>query len=87
MSPMSRRKLFKQTSIGAASAGVFLAAPGFASIPSASAAQASTGPLPDEPLAAYVRNAASGEISLLIGRREIVFHDSELVRRLVQASL
>ena len=86
MSPFSRRSLIKQTSLGAASAGALFAMPGLAA-PRAAAASRPAVTLPAEPLAAYVRNAATGEISLLIGRREIVFHDPELVRRLVQATL
>ena len=85
MAMFTRRGLIKQTSVGAATAGALLAVPGLASMRSASAAPALT--LPVEPMAAYVRNAASGEISLLIGRREVVIHDPDLVRRLVQATL
>lgn len=86
MPTFTRRGLIKQSSLGAATAGALLAVPGLASGPAEAAAAASVA-LPTEPMAAYVRNAASGEVSLLIGRREIVIHDPELVRRLAQATM
>jgi hypothetical protein len=86
MPTFTRRGLIKQSSIGAATAGALLAVPGLASGPAGAAASASV-TLPTEPMAAYVRNAASGEISLLIGRREIVIHDPELVQRLAKATM
>jgi hypothetical protein len=85
MATFSRRGLIKQTSLGAATAGALFAAPTF--VHAASAASALAVPMPREPLAAYVHNAASGEISLLVGQREVIIHDPELVRRLVQAAL
>ena len=39
-----------------------------------------------EPLLAHVRDRASGEIVLLVGTREVVIHDRELVLRLVKAA-
>jgi len=39
-----------------------------------------------EPLLAHVRNRATGEIALLVGTREVVIHDRELVMRLVKAA-
>jgi hypothetical protein len=50
-------------------------------IHTASAAGAVAGPL-----VAYVRNAATGEVTILHGTREIVVHDPELVKRLVHAA-
>jgi hypothetical protein len=38
------------------------------------------------PLVAHVRDAASGEISLLVGTREIKLHNPELVRQFVKAA-
>jgi hypothetical protein len=39
-----------------------------------------------EPILAHVRDLSSGEINLLVGEREVVLHDPQLVARLYQAS-
>ena len=39
-----------------------------------------------EPLVARVKDAASGEIELFLGERQLTYHDPELVARLVRAS-
>ena len=57
----------------------------------ASAVPAAQASLPEgasltEPLLAHVRDLSSGEISLLVGQREIVLNDPGLVARLYQAS-
>ena len=38
------------------------------------------------PLVAYVRDARKGEVSVMVGEREVVVHDPELVARLTHAS-
>lgn len=89
MAKLTRRGLLKHTSLGAAAAGALLAVPALTSAQTASVAPpaaARTLPVLTEPLAAYVRDAASGEITLLIGTRELTVHDPELLRRLVQAA-
>ncbi len=87
MAKLTRRGFIGQTSAGAVALGA-LAAPGLVA-----AAQAA-GPVgthtaagePNEPLMAHVRNASTGEVALLVGTREVVVHDHELVRRLVKAA-
>jgi hypothetical protein len=39
-----------------------------------------------EPMTAYVRDAATGEISVMVGHREIVTKDPQLIRRLQRAA-
>jgi hypothetical protein len=39
-----------------------------------------------QPMVAYVSNASRGEISLLVGDREVTYHDSDMVRRLIKAA-
>jgi hypothetical protein len=34
----------------------------------------------------YVRNLAKGEVGILVGEREIVYHDTDLVKRLLKAT-
>jgi hypothetical protein len=43
-------------------------------------------PLPAfaQPMVAYVHNAASGELSLMVGTQEMTIHDPDLVARLFQ---
>jgi hypothetical protein len=38
-----------------------------------------------EPLVAHVRNVATGEVAVLMGTREVVYHDRALVGRLLGA--
>jgi hypothetical protein len=38
------------------------------------------------PLVAYLRDVAVGEIGLLVGTREIIVRDRELVQRLLRAA-
>ena len=40
-----------------------------------------------EPLVAQVRDAASGEISIMSGMREVVVKDTQLVQRLLRAMI
>jgi len=37
-----------------------------------------------DPIVAYIHNAASGELSLMVGTREMTIHDPDLVARLFQ---
>lgn len=45
-----------------------------------------TAPTLAEPIAAYVRDSGAGEITLLVGTREVVVRDFDLVARLVRAA-
>ncbi|MBV8303471.1 MAG: hypothetical protein JOZ04_04620 [Acidimicrobiia bacterium] len=39
-----------------------------------------------EPLVARVRDAATGEIELFLGERQVIYHDPDLAARLVRAA-
>jgi hypothetical protein len=39
-----------------------------------------------QPMVAYVRDASRGEIALMVGDREVSYHDSEMVARLIKAA-
>lgn len=39
-----------------------------------------------EPMVAHISNLAQGEVSVLVGTREVVVQDAQLVARLVQAA-
>jgi hypothetical protein len=83
----NRRSFIAQTSVAAAAA--------LAIVPSLTrsrivvdppALPAVSAPSFAEPLAAYVRDAATGEISIMVGTREVIVRDVNLVARLIQAA-
>ncbi|HLX40636.1 MAG TPA: hypothetical protein VKR42_08885 [Ktedonobacteraceae bacterium] len=88
MSKLSRRRFFKQTSATAATFGVLAALPTMAATEAPVEVPAAEASIADftEPLMAHVSDLASGEISLLMGTREIIFRDPQLVMRLLQAA-
>ncbi len=45
-----------------------------------------SGPLPDEPVMAYVSDPERGEVTVLSGTQETTFHDPALARRLLKAA-
>jgi hypothetical protein len=46
----------------------------------------SSGATMSEPLVAYINNSQTGEIILLAGAQEFVLHDTELVKRFLDAT-
>ena len=88
MAKLTRRGFIKKTSVGAATLGALVAVPRLAEVDAAPQPHAAGGPTAGhhEPLLAHVRNRATGEIALLVGTREVVIHDRELVMRLVKAA-
>ncbi len=89
MSKLTRRG-FIHTSVGAATglaaAGALGAAPKLAGAlvrPDRSTPLAHGAP---QPMVAYVRDASRGEIALMVGDREVSYHDSEMVARLIKAA-
>jgi hypothetical protein len=92
------RRAFLQGSAGAAAgAAVILATPKVAAIaldspgssvpaePKAVVTKAS-GPAPAEPVTAYVRDAARGEVTVMSGKQETTYKDPALVKRLLDAA-
>ena len=88
MAKLTRRDLIKQTSAGAAALGALAAVPGLAGAQGAPEAHAAGPSAADRngPLVAYLRDVAAGEIGLLVGTREIIVRDRELVQRLLRAA-
>ncbi|HKC73630.1 MAG TPA: twin-arginine translocation signal domain-containing protein [Chloroflexota bacterium] len=88
MAKLTRRDLIKQTSAGAAALGALAAVPGLAGAQGAPQAHAAGLSAADRngPLVAYLRDEAVGEIGLLVGTREIIVRDRELVQRLLTAA-
>jgi hypothetical protein len=68
-------------------AGAGAAAVGAAAVvPRAVGARAVAKSTRSGPLVAYVKDAQAGEVSLLVGEREVVVHDRELVARIANAA-
>jgi hypothetical protein len=89
MAKLTRRGLFKQTTVSAATLGAMAAGPSltlFLDSPEDPVTEISPGTIVG-PLVAHIRDAESGEISLLVGTREIVIRNTDLVARLVKAAL
>jgi len=90
------RRVFLGTGAGAAAAGVaFAAVPGLATAagaetvrtaPGVSATGSTPAAVGDGEYVVHVRNASTGEVSVLNGENEIVFTDPQLVARVVAAS-
>lgn len=88
MPRISRRSLLAKTGLGAAAAGIVTAAPALvlsrrqhpAAATQQPATSASNLPQPKQvPSVAYVRDAAKGEVVLMVGTREVVRTDPALV--------
>ena len=92
MAKVTRRRLLKTTSIGAATVGMlaagFSASPGLAAL--AAPAESSTTELSaaslSGPMLAYVRDLAKGEVGVLVGEQEIIYRDPDFVMRLLKAA-
>ena len=79
------RRTFRSPTVGAAGG---VAAMGLIAGPSTlveaaqHVADAGDDTMSNEPMTAYVRDAATGEISVMVGHREVVTKDPGLVRKL-----
>ena len=87
MVPVTRRGFLWQTSAGAAAVALLPGAATLGAVEATPRTWASpAAAVLAEPLVAIVRNAAQGEIALLLGTREVLIRDAELVSRLVKAA-
>ena len=88
MTKLNRRKFFRQTSAGAISMGVLTVMPVIAAkAQSAEAVSVDSGNAAlNEPMFVHIKNGSTGEISLMVGTREIIINDQEVVKRLVRAA-
>ena len=88
MAKLTRRGFFRQTSASVVSIGMLSAGSVIAADPEAPEDVATQ--LPNvaslsEPVVAHIRDVATSEVSLLVGTREIIYRDPQLVGRLLQA--
>lgn len=86
MSRMSRRAFLSSAgaATGAAALGAVVGVPQLRG--GVALRGAPSGPLPDEPVVAYVRDAKTGELAVMVGHREVAVKDAALVRRIVDAA-
>jgi hypothetical protein len=93
----SRRAFLEGTAGAAAGAAAILATPKVASIaldkpgsgvtaPPKAVVTRPSGPLPGEPVTAYVHNAERHEVTVMAGRTETTYRDPVLVKRLLDAA-
>lgn len=83
------RRAFLSTTVGAAggvAAMGLIAGPGTLVEAAQNVADASDGAVAGEPMTAYVRDASTGEIAVMVGHREVITKDPQLVRRLQRAT-
>ncbi len=90
MAKLTRGSFLKQASAGAVTVGAFAALPGMAAgahaAPKTRTTVEQTAASQHGPQVARVKDITGGEISLLVGTREITLHNPELVRQLVRAA-
>jgi hypothetical protein len=83
MTDASRRVFLAATGTTAAAAAALAASPAaYASSPRHAAPSGERQP----DLIAYVQKSSSGDLTLLVGEREVVVHDRALVRSLLRAA-
>ncbi|MEP7017234.1 MAG: ubiquinol-cytochrome c reductase iron-sulfur subunit N-terminal domain-containing protein [Actinomycetota bacterium] len=80
MSDPSRRGFLILTGVGAAAVGAAAVAPAAFASGSQDAASSTAG----DPLVAYVSNMNTGEVSVMMGEREVVIHDRALCASLAR---
>lgn len=84
---VSRRSFLKKTAAGAAAAAALAAAPSLLVVAERTGSgDASTTAGATTPLVAYVRDAAKGEVVIMVGTKEVVRRDPNLARWLASLS-
>lgn len=82
MNDPNRRRFLAIAGAGAAAVGVVAVAPSAEAKPAATTVPAEA----TQPLVAYVRNAHTGEVAVMVGEREVVVHDRELAARIARVA-
>jgi hypothetical protein len=84
---LTRRSFLQQTPISAAAVSLLPAVPALAAIrhsPEAAAPQLAA--KSSGSMVVHVNNVATGEMTLLVGPRQIVLHDPRIVARFIEAT-
>ena len=92
MAKLTRRGFIGQTTASVATIGILATVPTLAATPEMTDLVASDTAAAElsatsfaEPLVAHVSDLASGEISIMVGAREVILRDTDLVMRLLKA--
>ena len=85
MSDTSRRKFLAAAGIGAAGT-VGLTATSASAATSAASTASRNGDSARQPVVAYIEHHFSDRIHLMVGEREVVVHDRDLVNRILNAA-
>ena len=86
MNTVSRRSFLRTAGLATGAAAV-TASPSVAAALQPDALETTpSGPLPHEPIVAVIRNAETGEVTVLSGQTEKTYRDKVLVRRLLKAA-
>jgi hypothetical protein len=84
---MNRRSLIKKAGVAATGvAGLGIAGAQAAEAEPQGEVVAPSGPVPAEPVVAFVRDAKRGEVTVVAGTRETTYRDPALVARLAKAA-
>jgi hypothetical protein len=87
MTKLTRRSFLMQTSASAATLSLLPVIPALAAVAHSPEALVPGSPAAfTGPLVAHVSDVTTGEITLLVGSREVVFRDRHLVGRLIKAA-
>lgn len=87
MAHLTRQGFIKKSSVSVAAVAALAGVPGIVAHAAPFAEEKHIAPNALQgPLVAHVRDAASGEVCLLVGEREIVVRDKVLVRHLLKAA-
>jgi hypothetical protein len=86
MESLSRRKLLASAGVATGTAAIAAAPTVAAAALDRSEVTEPSGPPPEEPVIAYVRDAKRGEVTVMSGTREATYRDPTLVKRLVKAA-
>ena len=92
MAKLTRRGFIGQTTASVATIGILATVPTLAATPemtdmvsSDTAAAELSATSFAEPLVAHVSDLASGEVTIMVGAREVILRDTDLVMRLLKA--
>lgn len=87
---LNRRAFLRNSSVAAGGVAVTVMTPAavvaLEGTAAASPVDGSSGPLPAEPVMAYVSDPARGEVTVLSGLNETTYRDPVLARRLLKAA-
>ena len=88
MTKLTRRGFLGKSTAGAATLGALLAMPGIVDAQETSAPPglSLTRQELEGPIVLHVRDLSSGKVAILVGTREIEYHDRALVKRLAKAT-